>query len=80
MESMKELNLVEMEEVSAGTGGSPWKLPKKNGCKVIQIKSGDCLSRIANRYHTTVAYLYRINETIYDVDDITAGYYIYVPA
>ena len=80
MENMKELNLGEREEVTAGAGGSPWKLPNKKGFKVIQIKRGDCLSKIANRYHTSVAYLYKINDSIYDVNDITAGYYIYVPA
>lgn len=80
MENKKELSLVEMEEVNAGTGGSPRKLPKKSGLKVIQIKRGDCLSKIASRYHTTVSYLYQINDTIYDINDITAGYYMYVPA
>ena len=77
---MDELNLAEMDDIVAGWGGSPRKLPKKKGLKVIRIKSGECLSRIANRYRTTVNYLCLINDSITAPDDITAGYYMYVPA
>ena len=75
-----ELNLEEMEEVSGGRGGSPKKLPSKRGMKVYRIQSGDTLSRIAGRYGTTAEYLKKINPTIHDINDITAGFYIYVPA
>ena len=77
---MNELNLNEMEEVIGGRGGSAHKLPEKQGRKVYRIKSGDCLSRIAGHYHTTAQYLKDINSTIHNINDITAGYYIYVPA
>lgn len=77
---MDELNLAEMDDIVADWGGSPRKLPKKKGLKVIRIKSGECLSRIASRYRTTVNYLCLINDSITDPDDITAGYYMYVPA
>ena len=80
MDNMNELNLNEMEEVVGGRGGSPTKLPKKKGFAVYRIQSGDCLSRIARRYGTTAEYLKAINPTITNINDITAGYYIYVPA
>ena len=77
---MKELNLNEMENVIGGRGGSPTKLPDKKGYWVYRIKSGDCLSKIAGRYGTTTATLQRINSKyIHNVNDITAGYYIYIP-
>jgi LysM repeat protein len=75
-----ELSLNEMKEVVGGKGGSPKKLPAKQGFKVYRIKSGDCLTRIANNYGTTADYLKSINPTIHNVNDITAGFYIYVPA
>ena len=40
----------------------------------------DELGRIARRYGVTAEYLKAINPTIYNINDITAGYYIYVPA
>ena len=76
----KELNLNEMEEINGGFGGSPTPLPKKSGFDVYKIKSGDNLTRIAKAYKTTVNYLMSINPTITDKNDITAGYYIYVPS
>ena len=75
-----ELNLEEMEEVSGGRGGSPKKLPPKSGFQVYRIQSGDTLGKIARRYGTTAQYLKSINPTIHDINDITDGYYIYVPA
>jgi len=77
---IKELNLNEMEEVAGGRGGSPHMLPEKPGFKVYKIKSHDTLSKIAGRYGTTADYLKSINSTIHNVNDITAGFYIYVPA
>jgi LysM repeat protein len=76
---MKALNLNEMENVIGGQGGSPTKLPDKKGYWVYRIKSGDCLSRIAGRYGTTAETLKRVNNTIHNINDITAGYYIYIP-
>lgn len=80
MDNMKELNLNEMEEVAGGRGGSPTKLPPKPGFNVYKIKSHDTLSKIAGRYGTTAQYLKSINPTITNINDITAGFYIYVPA
>ena len=77
---IKELNLNEMKEVAGGRGGSPHMLPDKPGFKVYKIKSHDTLSKIAGRYGTTADYLKSINSTIHNVNDITAGFYIYVPA
>ena len=76
----KELNLNEMEEVAGGRGGSSHMLPEKAGFKVYKIKSHDTLSKIAGRHGTTAEHLKSINSTIHNVNDITAGYYIYVPA
>ena len=77
---MKELNMNEMDMVVGGRGGSPTMLPERHGFQVYRIKSGDCLSKIAGRYGTTADYLKSINSTIHNINDITAGYYIYVPA
>ena len=74
-----ELNLNEMEEVVGGKGGSPTKLPPKAGCDVYRIKSGDNLTKIARHYGTTAEHLKAMNPTIHNINDITAGYYIYVP-
>ncbi len=76
---MKELNQNEMEMINGGQGGSPTRLPDNPGFRVYRIQNGDCLSRLAGRPGTTVEYLKRINPTIHNVNDITAGYYIYLP-
>lgn len=75
-----ELNMNEMEAVTGGKGGSPTKLPEKKGFIVYRIQSGDCLSKIAPAFNTTTNYLMSINPTITNKNDITAGYWIYVPA
>lgn len=80
MDTMKEMNVNEMAEVTGGTGGSPRYLPPKAGCLCYQIQRGDTLGKIARRYGTTAEYLKSINPTIHNINDITAGYYIYVPA
>ena len=77
---MSELKMNEMEMVTGGRGGSPTMLPEKAGFLVYRIKSGDCLSRIAGTHGTTAQYLKSINPTIHNINDITAGYYIYIPA
>ena len=75
-----ELNPNELEAVTGGQGGSPNPLPAKAGCDRHKIVSGETLTRIANRYGTTVNYLMSINPTITNKNDITAGFWIYVPA
>lgn len=75
-----ELNLNELEAVNGGKGGSPNPLPEKSGFKRHKIVSGETLSGIANKYGTTVNYLMSINPTITNKNDITAGFWIYVPA
>ena len=77
---MSELNMEEMEMVTGGRGGSRTMLPEKAGYKVYKIKSHDTLPRIAGHFGTTAEHLKAINPTIHDINDITAGYYIYVPA
>ena len=75
----KELNLNELENAVGGFGGSPNPLPAKKGFEVYKIKKGDCLSKIAPAFNTTTNYLMSINPTITNKNDITAGFYIYVP-
>ena len=74
-----ELKPAELEEVSGGNGGSPTVLPHKAGYIVYQIARGDNLTRIAKRYNTTVKAIDDANPTITNVNDITAGYWIYIP-
>ena len=78
MENM-ELNMKEMEKVNGGFGGSPNPLPAKQGCEVYKIQRGNTLIRIANKFHTTVDTLLALNPTITNKNDITTGFYIYVP-
>lgn len=75
----RELTLNEMEKIVGGTGGSCRPLPDKEGFLVYQIRRGDTLGKIARRYNTTAEYLKSINPTIDNINDITPGYYIYVP-
>ena len=77
--STNELNPNEMESVTGGTGGSSTPLPPKEGFEVYKILPGNTLTRIANKFHTTIDYLMSINPTITNKNDITAGRYIYVP-
>ena len=74
----KELNLNEMEAVSGGRGGSPTYISSSK-YDTYRIESGATLTRIANRFHTTIDYLMSINPTITNRNDITAGYYMFVP-
>jgi len=81
MENRTELNLEQMEDAVGGTGGSKKKLPPKPGCDIYLIRPGDTLTKIGNRYGVTPKYLKSINPGIInDVNDITAGRYMYVPA
>ncbi len=74
-----ELNINELEAVTGGKGGSSTPLPPKSGLDVYRIESGATLTRIAYRFNTTIDYLMSINPTIKNKNDITAGYYMYVP-
>lgn len=74
-----EMNLNEMEAVTGGKGGSPTPLTPTIGLDVHRIVSGETLSGIAGRYHTSVNHLMDINPTITNKNDITAGFYMYVP-
>ncbi len=78
MENM-ELNLNEMENISGGKGGSRTPLAPTKDYDVYRIESGTTMIRIAHRFHTTVDYLMAINPTITNKNDITAGYYMYIP-
>ena len=81
MSEKKELNLNEMDAVAGGAGGSAHMLPDKQGFEVYKIQKGDTLGKIARRYGTTANELQKINSgTIHNVNSITTGYYIYVPA
>ena len=80
LEKNNELELDELEGVAGGRGGSAKKLQPKAGCKVYRIQSGDTLIKIANHHHTTAEHLKKMNPTIHDINDITAGRYIYVPS
>ena len=74
-----ELNLNEMEQVNGGFGGSPTPLPHKAGYIVHKIVKGENLTRIAKQYGTTVQKIVDCNPTITNKNDITAGFYIYIP-
>lgn len=76
-----EVNMNELEAVSGGAGGSSTPLPPKAGCQVYRIIGNDTLTRIAQRFNTTVDYLMAINKGIIDNKNfIRAGFYMYVPA
>ncbi len=77
-----ELNMEEMDEVSGGkrvAGGSKNPLAPKAGYVVYQILPNDNLTKIATKYHTTVAKIMSANPSIKDKNLIRAGFYIYVP-
>ena len=74
-----ELNLNEMEEVAGGKGGSKKELHPTKYYNVHHIVAGENLTRIAKKYGTTVNALLKANPTITDKNDITEGYWIYVP-
>ena len=74
-----ELNLNELEQAQGGLGGSPTVLPHKAGFTVYKIVRGDNLSKIAKANKTTVKALLACNPTITNKNDITTGFYIYIP-
>ena len=76
----RELNVNEMAQISGGSGGSAGELPRKEGCIVYQVESGENLTKIAKWYNTTVQAIMAANVGIIkNANDITAGYYIYLP-
>ena len=77
--NMNELEMNEMEEAAGGRGGSRHMLPDKRNCVVYQIHRGDTLSFLAQDNRTTVQKIMSLNPTIKNANDITAGYYIYLP-
>lgn len=79
-EKNTELKMEDLEQVNGGIGGSAGKLPEKPGCIVYKISRGDTLGKIARRYGTTVDDIMAVNRgIIISRNDITAGYYIYIP-
>ena len=77
---MNEMNLNEMEKVSVGRGGYAKKPAPRFGCDLYQIKKNDTLIRIAKRYGVTWRDLKEMNaDVIKNANDITDGYWIYVP-
>ncbi len=75
-----ELNLNELESAVGGSGGSKKRLTPTGNFDVYQIRKGDTLGKIARKYNTTAEYLKSINPTIRNINDITADYWIFVPA
>ena len=65
------INPNELEQVSGGSYSGP--------VFRYTIKSGDCLSVLAQRYHTTVAVLMELNPQITNPNLIYAGHTMYVP-
>ena len=78
-ENKMELNLDSLENVTGGTGGSPRLLPERKGYFIYQIRKGDTLGKLGRRYNTTAEAIKAANSTIHNINDITAGYYIYIP-
>ena len=77
---MNEMNINELENAVGGRGGYPKRPAPKAGCDIYQIKKGDTLIRIAQRYNTTWKVLKEMNrDVIKNAGDSTDGYFIYVP-
>ena len=72
LENISALNENELETVNGGTSGY------SGACFVYVIKSGDCLSKIAAKYGTTVSILCQINN-ISNPDKIYAGNKLLIP-
>ncbi len=80
MADMQELNMEEMEEVNGGKGGYAKKPDTKYGFELYQIQRGDTLIRIANNKGCTVDEIKNANRSVIkSINDITAGYWIYIP-
>lgn len=68
---MAELNIKDLENVSGGAYTGP--------CFRYTIQRGDCLSVLAQRFHTTQAILMELNPQIKNPDLIYAGNVLLVP-
>lgn len=68
---MAYINEKELESVSGGAYTGP--------CFRYTIQRGDCLSVLAQRYHTTVAVLMELNPQIKNPDLIYAGNVMLIP-
>ena len=80
MENM-ELNLEQMAAISGGKneGGYAKKPAAKRGCVIYRIQSGETLTKIAERYHTTVSEIMKVNNELTDKNFIVTGCFIYIP-
>ena len=76
---MTKLNMDELEMVNGGVGGSRKPLPERAGYMVYRIAKGDTLEKLGRRYGTTADRIKNANSTIHNINDITVGYYIYIP-
>ena len=77
---MNEVNVNELENAVGGRGGYRKPPEEIEGLEIYKIGPRDNLTRIARKYHTTWMHLQELNaEVIPDKNDITTGYYIYVP-
>ena len=80
MDNMNELNLNEMENIVGGDGGYSKKPAPKKGYVIYQIQPGDNLTRIANKFHTTVNAIVNANKSVISNPNfIRAGFYLYIP-
>ena len=70
LENLEALKENEIQEVNGGAYEGP--------CFVYVIKQGDCLSVLAQRYHTTVKTLCELNN-IKNPDKIYAGNKLLIP-
>ncbi|MBR0267758.1 MAG: LysM peptidoglycan-binding domain-containing protein [Clostridia bacterium] len=78
---INEVNVNELEKAVGGRGGYRYPPEWIEGLEIYQIKRGDNLTKIARKYHTTWMHLQELNaDVIPNKNDITDGYYIYVPA
>lgn len=68
---MAEINEKDLEQVSGGLYQGP--------VFRYTIQRGDCLSVLAERYHTTVAILMELNPQITNPDKIYAGRQMLIP-
>ena len=67
---MADINEKDLQQVSGGAYSGP--------CFRYTIQTGDCLSKIAERYHTSVKTLVELNN-ISNPDLIYAGHTLLVP-
>ena len=70
-----ELNAEDMEEVSGGAFRVP---PAKEGFMIYQVQYGENLTRIAQKFNTTVNKILKDNPRIKDKNLIRTGSYLYI--